>query len=77
MVSKNLYVDPLGAVINNENHIGKNYVNNYKKNKDTIKARIDDIGKKFESTKYELTIWSILGAIFILILLMLLRNINN
>ena len=70
----NLYVDPLGNF--NEN-INYNYIDKFKKNKDTINARINDINKKFKSNKYNLTSWSIVAALFILILLMLLRNINN
>ena len=70
----NLYVDPLGNF--NEN-INYNYIDNFKKNKDTINARINDINKKFKSNKYILTTWSIVAGLFILILLMLLRNINN
>ena len=70
----NLYVDPLGNF--NEN-INYNYIDKFKKNKDTINARINDINKKFKSNKYILTSWSIVAGLFILILLMLLRNINN
>tara|TARA_B100000287_G_C20547940_1_gene747294 strand:+ start:594 stop:824 length:231 start_codon:yes stop_codon:yes gene_type:complete len=70
----NLYVDPLGNF--NEN-INYNYIDNFKKNKDTINARINDINIKFKSNKYILTSWSIVAGLFILILLMLLRNINN
>ena len=70
----NLYVYPLGNF--NEN-INYNYIDKFKKNKDTIHARINDINKKFKSSKYILTSWSIVAALFILILLMLLRNINN
>lgn len=72
--NNNFYVDPLGNI--NED-IKYNYVNDFKKNKNTINARIDDINKKFKSSKYNLTIWSIVAGIFILILLILLRNMNN
>ena len=70
----NLYVDPLGNLYENINY---NYIDKFKKNKDTIHARINDVNKKFKSNKYILTSWSIVAALFILILLMLLRNINN
>lgn len=72
--SNNLYVDPLGNI--NEN-ININFIDNYKKNKNTIYARKNDINKKFKSNKYKLVIWSIVASLFILIFLILLRNINN
>ena len=72
--SNNFYVDPLGNI--NEN-ININYIDNYIKNKNTINAKTNDINKKFKSNKYNLVIWSIVTALFILILLILLRNINN
>jgi hypothetical protein len=73
-----LYVDPLGNFNENSNYNSNyNYIDKFKKNKDTIDARINDINKKFKSNKYILASWSIIAAIFILILLILLRNINN
>ena len=74
MSSKYLYIDPLGK-LNEVNNI--NYIDNYKKNKDTVNARINDINKKLKTSKYILTSWSIVAALFILIFLILLRNINN
>lgn len=72
--SNNFYVDPLGNI--NEN-ININYIENYKKNKNNINAKKNDINKKFKSNKYNLIIWSIVASLLILILLILLRNINN
>ena len=72
--SNNFYVDPLGNI--NEN-ININYIDNYKKNKKTIHARQNDINKKFKNNKYKLIIWSIFASLLLLILLILLRNINN
>ena len=72
--SNNFYVDPLGNI--NES-ININYIDNYKKNKNNINAKKNDINKKYKSNKYKLIIWSIVASLFILIFLVLLRNINN
>ena len=72
--SNNFYVDPLGNI--NEN-ININYIENYKKNKNNLDAKKNDVNKKFKSNKYKLIIWSIVAILLILIFLILLRNINN
>ena len=72
--SNNFYVDPLGNI--NED-ININYIDDYKKNKNTINAKKNDINKKFKSNKYKLVIWSIFASLLLLIFLILLRNINN
>ena len=72
--TNNFYVDPLGNI--NEN-ININYIDNYKKNKNNLNAKKNDVNKKFKSNKYKLVIWSIVASLLILIFLILLRNINN
>jgi hypothetical protein len=82
MYSKHaLYVDPLGNINrdikNNINRDIKNNIGSYKKNKDTIDKRVDDSLKKRSSNKLLLSIWSFSAAIFILVLMVLIRNINS
>lgn len=74
MYSKHAYyVDPLGNV----NSDIKNNIGGYKINKDTINKRVDDSLKKRSSNKLLLLIWSFSAAIFILILMVLIRNMNS
>ena len=76
MYSKHaLYVDPLGT-INSDIKINNN-IGGYKKNKDTIDKRVDDSLKKRSSNKLLLSIWSFNAAIFILVLMVLIRNMNS
>lgn len=77
MVNRNniFYVDPLGNI--NEESITTKYTNSLKKNRDTLNAKENDLNKKIKSNKYNLLIWSIVAALFILIFLIILRNINN
>lgn len=84
MYSKHaLYVDPLGNINSDiKNNINadikyNNNIGNYKKNKDTIDKRVDDSLKKRTSNKLLLSIWSFSAAIFILVLMVLIRNINS
>ena len=74
MSNNSFLVDPLGNI---NKDIKINNIKNYKQNKDTIDARLNDFNRKIKSSKYILTLWSIIAGIFILILLMLIRNINN
>lgn len=74
-IDNNYYVNPLGEVTEFPD-ISYNNLSNYTNNKDTIKARINDEKKKFESKKLILTTWSIILSILILILIILIRNLN-
>lgn len=67
------YLNPLGDLkelpINNK-------VNKLKKNDKVINAQLEDSKNKNKGHNHLFYIWSVVAAIFILILLVLLRNIN-
>ncbi len=70
-MSSPMYVNPLGDVID----ISYNNVGNLRKNNLTTDARVDDAKKKNKSTYMQLSIWSLLLSLIVLIVIMLLRNI--
>lgn len=72
--SKHIYIDPLG---NYTSDISYNNVNNFLKNKDTINARIEDEKKKYNSNNMQFIIWSFVASILLLIILVLIKNIQN
>ena len=75
MYSKHAYyVNPLGNI---NSDIKLYNIGSYKKNKDTINKRVNDSLKKRSSNKLLLSIWSFSAAIFILVLMVLIRNINS
>lgn len=74
MTSKSYqYMNPLGEI----KDISYNNVDTFTKNNTTRNAQLEDIEKKYESYNLQLGLWSFTASIFILILLVLLRNINN
>ena len=72
-MSNNFYSNPIGEIID----VSYNNMGNYFKNKDTIKAQLEDFEKKFKSNELQLILWSSTAAIGILIVLALIRNIRN
>lgn len=70
---KYIHVNPLGEI---SYDISYNNVNDYKKNQETRKAQIEDSEKKNKSNLLQLGIWSFTASIFVLILLVLIRNIK-
>ena len=72
----NHYLDEIGTL----KYTDKNYIGNidsFIKAEMTTKKRIEDSNKKFESYQFQLIIWSLVGGISIITLLMLFRKINN
>jgi len=68
-----LYVNPLGE----ETDISYNNIGKYMKNRSTREAQVKDSVKKTSSNHLQIMIWSFVAAILILILLVLIRNIND
>lgn len=70
---KFIYVNPLGEV----NDICYNNIGNYMKNADTRTAQVEDAEKKNSSNNLQLALWTFTAAVFILVLLALIRNIQD
>ena len=71
--SSYLYVNPIGDVVD----ISYNDIGNYMKNKNTRDAQVEDAEKKNKSNNVQLALWTFTAAICLLILLALIRNIND
>jgi predicted nucleic acid-binding Zn-ribbon protein len=88
-----LYVNPLGKVTNLDISLNelipratpnsdplfnyKNKINNLKEDSVLNKARLEDIEKKYASNKLYFLIYSIFACIFIIMLLVFLKNLNR
>ena len=68
-----LYVNPLGVV----EDISYNNIGKFMKNTGTRTAQVEDAEKKNKSNNLQLGLWTFTAAVFILILLALIRNIND
>lgn len=67
------YVNPLGDVID----ISYNYLKGIKENSLTRIGQLEDSELKLKSQNIQLTIWTIFAAIFLLIAIVYLRNVNK
>ena len=68
--SNNYYVNPIGGIT----ELSYNNISNYLNTKDTTQARIKDTNSRFTNKRFLITTYSIILAIFILILIMFIRN---
>ena len=68
--SNNYYVNPIGGIT----ELSYNNISNYLNTKDTTQARIKDTNSRFKNKRFLITTYSIILAIFILILIMFIRN---
>jgi len=67
------YVNPLGDVID----ISYNYLKEIKEKSLTRIGQLEDSEIKLKSQNIQLTIWTIFAAIFLLIAIVYLRNVNK
>ena len=74
-----IYINPIGEVKSTYD-FSYNNLQNYINNKETVKARLEDSKKKYDSNNMQLGIWSFSAAILLLItsaFVMLLDEFNE